>query len=555
MKQNTADPEWLFETSWEVCNKVGGIYTVLATRARTLKEKLDDNLIFIGPDLWSEQESPWFEEDPFLLRSWVSYATTHDNLKIRVGRWMVPGSPIAILVKFDDFYQQKGWIYTKMWEIYQVDSLHSYGDYDDSCMFACAAGAIVESFTKFESLQGRNTDQIAAHFNEWQTAMGLLWVKQRVPQVATLFTTHATSIGRSIAGNHKPLYGQLSNYNGDQMAQELNMISKHSVEKAAAHAADSFTTVSDITASECAALLEKPVDVVTPNGFEDDFVPKGASLNKARATAKQRLTQVAESLLGYTLSKDPLFVVTAGRYEYKNKGIDTFIEAMRILNYEKEVERDIVAFIMVPAWLEGVREDLQKRLDGDLPTNYPLYFPFTTHWVHHPTSDKVLQQIHYSLFRNDLHDRVKMIFVPCYLNGSDGIFNMSYYELLPAMDIAIFPSYYEPWGYTPLESMAFGVSTITTDLAGYGQWIRSQVGDTSMSQSVVVLHRDDNNANILPRDIAEQIKSYLRLNTNQLKTIRKAAQVIAQKALWKNFISYYYIAYQIAFEHRDKRNK
>ena len=247
MSDNIENPTILFETSWEVCNKVGGIYTVLSTKAKILCKQLGNNMIFVGPDVWTkENPSPFFKESKTLLKEWRNQANLPDGISVRIGKWLIPGSPVAILVKFDALYARKNEIYAEMWERYQVDSLHAYGDYDEGCAFAVAAAMVIRSCAAFIA---RRNDKIVAHFNEWNTGMGLLYLKTYAPNIATVFTTHATSIGRSICGNNKPLYKYFHNYNGDQMAAELNMQSKHSLEKAAAHNADCFTTVSKVTAN------------------------------------------------------------------------------------------------------------------------------------------------------------------------------------------------------------------------------------------------------------------------------------------------------------------
>ena len=296
MDNNRLSPDFIFESSWEVCNKVGGIYAVLSTRAKTLVGRLKDNLVFIGPDCWGEKPCPYFKEVKSLYADWRQKALA-DGLHVRVGRWLVPGSPVAVLVDFTPYYAQKNTIYGQLWEDFQVDSLHAYGDYDEASMFSYAAGLVVESFYLFYL---GATKRVIYHGNEWMTGLGLLYIQKHVPAIATIFTTHATSIGRSIAGNNKPLYDYLAGYNGNQMAAELNMQSKHSIERQTAHHVDCFTTVSDITARECAQLLEKPVDVVLPNGFENNFIPKGKRFNMKRQEARKRLLAVANALIVYS---------------------------------------------------------------------------------------------------------------------------------------------------------------------------------------------------------------------------------------------------------------
>ena len=356
-------PDYIFESSWEVCNKVGGIYTVLSTRAKTLQEKAKDHILFIGPDCWHEKECPYFVEDGNLFSDWRKVAL-EDGLKIRVGRWNIPGMPIAILVDFEGFFSQKDEIYARAWELFQVDSLHAYGDYDEASMFSYAAGKVVENFYLFYL---DDSKKVVYHANEWMTGLGLLYLQSKLPQIASVFTTHATSIGRSIAGNNKPLYDYLFAYNGDQMAGELNMQSKHSIEKQTAKYVDCFTTVSDITAKECLELLDKPVDKVLPNGFENNFVPKGAEFTKKRKLARKRLLDVANALMGTELNDDVLIVSTSGRYEFRNKGVDVYIEAMNRLLRDKNLKRQVLAFIEVPGWVGEPRKDLVERIHSCRP--------------------------------------------------------------------------------------------------------------------------------------------------------------------------------------------
>ena len=462
-------PDYIFEASWEVCNKVGGIYTVLSTRANTLQKQLQDRVIFIGPDIWQGKENPTFIETISLHTAWTDYAIHHDGLKVRVGRWNIPGEPVVVLVDFMPFFAQKNEIYARMWEDYGVDSLHGYGDYDESSMFAIAAAKVVESFYRYNL---SFHDKVVFQAHEWMTGMSALYLQKNVPEIATIFTTHATSIGRSIAGNNKPLYDYLYAYNGDQMAEELNMQSKHSIEKQTAHHVDCFTTVSEITNKECKELLDKPADVVLVNGFEDDFVPKGAAYTAKMKKARQSMLRLANCLLGETFEDDTLIIGTSGRYEYKNKGIDVFIDAMHRLNKCPELNRKVLAFINVPAWTLEPRRDLQYRLASDEVYDTPLNQPYITHWLHYMEEDKVLGMMHYLGMHNSVYDKVKIIFVPSYLNGDDGIFNKNYYDLMLGNDLSVYASYYEPWGYTPLESIAFHVPTITTDLAGFGLLVK-----------------------------------------------------------------------------------
>lgn len=550
MVNSLLSPDFIFETSWEVCNKVGGIYTVLSTRANTLQTSHKDAVFFIGPDLWLGKENPLFIELDYLYKPWKLYAATYDNLQVRIGRWNIIGEPIVILVDFTSFYQMKNEIYTDLWNKYQVDSLHAYGDYDEASMFSYAAGKVAESFYRYNM---NRKDRVVYHSHEWMTGLGALYLQSAVPEIASIFTTHATSIGRSIAGNMKPLYDYLHAYNGDQMARELNMESKHSIEKQTAHHVDCFTTVSDITNLECKELLDKEADVVLKNGFEDDFVPKGKGYSTKREKARLKLLEVANKLLGTNLDDDTLLVCTSGRYEFKNKGLDVFVESLNLLNHDSKLEKNIVAYITVPAGIPVPRQDLVDRLYYNDKSKEVLESPFITHWLDNMWDDRLLNMIKQLGMKNYQEDKVKVIFVPCYLDGNDGIFNLSYYDLLLGYDLTVYPSYYEPWGYTPLESVAFHIPTITTDLTGFGLWVKHARNQHGIQDGVEVIHRSDSNYPEVADKIKETILSFSVMSSEEIEHIRKRAAAVAEHALWKHFIEYYYKAYDIALRNTRKR--
>ncbi|MCQ2095881.1 MAG: glycogen/starch synthase [Bacteroidaceae bacterium] len=549
-KKRQQSPDYIFESSWEVCHKVGGIYTVLSSRAKTMQEHFPDKVFFIGPDFSDGKDNPMFTEDATLLSAWVSKAREDDGLRLRAGRWNVPGRPIAILIDFTPFFAERNSIYNWAWENFQVDSLHAYGDYDEASMFAYASAKVAESWYRHN---GDDSIDVVYHAHEWMTCLGVLYLQKAVPRIATIFTTHATSIGRSIAGNNKPLYDYLWAYNGDQMAHELNMESKHSIEKQTAWYADCFTTVSDITARECKQLLDTPVDVVLTNGFEDSFVPAaGKPFDYARRTARRKLIQVANTLLGTNMDIDETVIIsTGGRYEFKNKGIDMLVDSLNRLRQDDSLNKDVIVFINVPAWIKGPRIELQKRLENNTTLSFPCSNPRITHDLHNQEQDMILSQMNWLDMHNRPDEHLKVIFVPCYLDGHDGIFDMHYYDLLIGNDLCIYPSYYEPWGYTPLESIAFHVPCITTDLAGFGLWASQEGGETG----VMVIHRTDSNFIDAAEEIKRLIIDFTRKSPEEVSRLRSSAAHTAGKALWKHFITNYSKAYEHALNARDQRLK
>ena len=554
----------LAETSWEVCNKIGGIYTVLSTKAKVLKETYGDSLVFIGPDVWSEDNpSPSFKETKSLLKNFSSKTISDYNIQVRCGRWNIPGSPQVILVKFDGVYPHLDSLFGTMWEKFGVDSMHEYGDYREGCAFAIASAVVVRNLAEHLGLDPKT---VYAHFNEWTTGMGLLYLRLIMPDAASLFTTHATSIGRSICGNNKPLYDYFDGYNGDQMAGELNMEAKHSLEKTAAKNADCFTAVSELTAREAEKLLEVRPQAVTPNGFEPGFVPGDRKYNTLRKEGRKRLLKIAEVLKGRKFSDNTLIIATSGRNEYRNKGLDLYLDSLTELqklmadgnNSKMNLfeQRDVLALVLVPAWVSHADEGLKNGLassKSDKKCSLAAQTDFISHILHNMDSDAVAARIAALEKENRLGGKVNVVYIPCYLDGHDGIVDISYYDLLPAIDITVFPSYYEPWGYTPLESIAFGIPTVTSDKSGFGQWVLSNLENSIYASGVSVVVRTDSNYAESAYAIAHQLSMYASAGEEVREKVKKLAFNTAEKADWKYFIKFYDEAFKIAGERRALR--
>jgi len=538
-KKEILQPDYLFEVSWEVCNKVGGIYTVIATKALHLQGQLGRRHIFIGPDVWMHRAgNPDFLEDPMLYRSWKAQALS-EGLRFRVGRWNIPGKPVAILVDYKQFLPQADDILATLWRDYGVDSLTGNWDYKECAVFGVMAGRVIESFWNYNLHGG---EKVVAQFHEWQTGAGILHLKSSGIPVATVFTTHATMMGRCLAGNNLPLYNDIITYNGDEMARRFNVMAIYSLEKKSAQNADAFTTVSDITAKECAQFLERPVDVVTPNGFENSFTPASdEEYVRLHDAARQRLVEVATAMSAEEVPNNALFIGIGGRYEFRNKGIDVFIDALDRLNRSDYDGRSIQAFIMIPSGHHGPDREVVAKLSGEGDPNYQTQ---TSHVLMNADYDTITHRLQEVGLTNSLGDKVKVYFIPSYLNGDDGVFNMPYYDLLCGMDLALFPSYYEPWGYTPLEALAFRVPTLTTSLAGFGLWVQTHY--KKKHPGITVLTRDDANYDEVVDGTVARIRELAALDKEHRKEYRENAREVAQIALWENQIVYYQEAYSIA---------
>ncbi len=539
-------PDYLFEVSWEICNKVGGIYTVISTKALTLAKELGDNYILIGPDVWKEtRENPDFIEDPDIFKPWRE-KVSQEGLNIRIGRWNVAGQPIVFLVDFTPYFSVKDEIFYEFWEKYKLDSLTGQWDYIEPALFGYAAARVIESFYEFNLSA---SDRIVAQFHEWMTGTGILYLKDKIPQVGTIFTTHATVLGRSIAGNGLPLYKDLKKYNGNRVAKDFGIVSKYSLERLSAQESDCFTTVSDITSKECSHFLGREVDVVTVNGFENSFVPESNVFEEKRKTSRKKIRAVIQGMLNQKIQDDSMFMIISGRYEYRNKGIDLYLDALGKLNKSKEFNRTVVAFITVPAHQSGVKQDLVERIKNP-DFQHPLTGEYLTHHLYDEQKDPILKSIRQNELLNSPDDNVKVIFVPAYLDGLDGIFDLSYYDLLIGFDFSVFPSYYEPWGYTPLESAAFHIPSITTNLAGFGLWVLSLGQDDQ--KGIFVIDRDKKDDQAVA-DIVEITTNIVNETPKGINKNRKDALTISQQALWSNFIEYYRQAYSIALKKVERR--
>ena len=540
-------PDYIFETSWEICNKLGGIYTVVSTKAPEIQKEYQDNYILIGPDVWKEANlNPDFLEDRFLYKSWREYAASC-GLHIRVGRWNIESRPIAVLVDFTPYFQDKDKIFAKFWESYQLDSISGHWDYVEPALFGYAAAKVIENFYEFNNSAH---DKLVAIFHEWMTATGVLQLRSAVPQIGCIFTTHATVLGRSVAGNNLPLYSEFDNYPGDSTARRFDVVSKFSLERAAARVSDVFTTVSAITAQECKQFLGREVDVVTHNGFDDSFVPPKDEFAGRREMARFKIMQVSRALFNTDLPDDSMLVINSGRYEFRNKGIDLYIDALARLNKNPKLNKQVIAFITVPGNHTGPLPDLMSRLNNP-DFNNPLEDVYLTHGLHDVEYDSIINRAKSAGLLNKVEDKVKLIFVPSYLNGMDGIFNLLYYEMLIGFDLSVFPSYYEPWGYTPLESLAFHIPTITTSLAGFGLWIREKF--KNHEPGAWVLERTDFNGEEVTASITRILNEYAGFDSSQVEAARNLAYDISRIALWDELIVNYREAFTLALEKSESR--
>ena len=578
-------PDVLVEVSWEVCNKVGGIHTVLTSKLPLTLEQYSD-YIAIGPYF---QNNNSFLEGP-VPEQFESICNTleQEGIVLHFGKWLVNGEPLTILVDFQNYFYKGDDIKKGLWEEHKIDSLRSGHDYTEPIVFSHAVGKVTSLIQ--QAMQGRN---IVLHCHEWMAGGAILYCKKNNVQVGTVFTTHATILGRTLASNHVDLYKAVGNIDPEAEAKKYGIESKHGIEGACAHAADVFTTVSDVTSIEAEAFLGKKADVLLYNGIDMTLFPS----IEQEAVAHNKFARKIHDFLSYYFLphypveiKDSLLFFTAGRYEFRDKGMDIYLKSLEKLNtrLKKEDGKTVFAFVFVPGGVSGIdplllqkREhfhdiddgvsdqisDVKEKLlqsllmgkkiaAGSLLSKdfmQSLTFrlqrfkesgnpPFSSHHMQ-DIHDAVLQTLGSSSLNNGSTDKVKVVFYPIYLAGADGLLDLSYYEAIQGCDLGVFPSYYEPWGYTPMETAAFGIPSITSSLSGFGQYIGKQ---EVKPPGIFVLDRNDDEQAI--NDLAQQMYDVGKLTSTERSKNKQRAKDLARTCDWSVLIENYLKAHEMSLK-------
>ncbi len=534
-------PDYVFEIGWEVCNKVGGMHTVLTSKAKNLSKTFGDNYIMIGPDVMKDEKNNLdFVEDGTLLKNWMSFAK-NENLKIRIGRWNIAGRPIVVLVDFSSFIIAKESLLKDFWDNYKLDSLSAPWDFLEPTMFGYAAGKVIESFWKYHI---NAHDKVVAQFNEWTSGAGVLHLKQAVPQIATIFTSHGTTLGKYLA-KHGISPTSISSQEAEKYAISYGITPKFSLEKILPQIADCYTTVSLVSNDESNLFYHKFADFITPNGFERPY----EITEQNREVARNILRKVAKAVLKREIPQDAIFIHTGGQNEFKNKGYDIFLESLNKLNQESSCKNEIFAFIITPSNVCGFRQDLDLNYGGIYPE--PAINDYLTHWIFDYETNPIIKAFIENNLHNQLEDRVKVIYVPTYLNGDDGVFNLPYTELLAGFDLTLFPSLYEPWGYASQQSIGIGVPTLSTTNSGFGQWVKSHFKEKQ--EAIRVIERDFNNSDKTIQELAKIVCDYSKLSLKEKEKLQQEAILISKQTSWNNFLDEYYNAYAFALEKANER--
>ncbi|WP_337649088.1 alpha-glucan family phosphorylase [Desulfovibrio sp.] len=535
----------LFEVSWEVCNKVGGIYAVVSSKILEALAAFGENYFLLGPDLGN---NPDFEETDEPCWQELRQETDRRNLSCRFGRWNIPGRPKVILVGYRDRYDQSQLLFS-LWNRYGVDSISGGWDYVEPVMFSTACGEVIEAACK--ALHIPADGPALAHFHEWMCGGGLLYLKTNAPYVGTVFTTHATMLGRSMAGSGFDIYKQMHQINPKHEAGAYNITAKCSMETASAREADCFTTVSRITADEAGVFLGRTPDVLTLNGLDLRVIPDYSRDRSLATASRQRLLEAAGRLLRRRLPEDTRVFLVSGRYEYHNKGIDVFLDALGMVNTAlSQSQSNVLALCAVMGGHSGVNADAVSGDPAKLPGQGGFWI--SSHHVYNQPNDPILNACQRLGLDNRPENHVQVIFDPALLDGKDGFLNMRYEEVLAACDLGVFPSWYEPWGYTPQESAAHAVPTVTTDLSGFGMWVRSS--RQRDKNGVTIICRRQTSYDETAASLRDVLLQYASLPEEQMQEHRHMVRHVAEGCSWEQFFPYYVQAYGLALDKARQRS-
>jgi glycogen(starch) synthase len=595
----------LFEVAWEVCNQVGGIYQVIRSKAETIVERWKDRYCLIGPYVEGKAS---LEFEPGRPAGWMGRAIAalkEEGLTVHYGRWLIPGNPRVLLLEHAVTDKRLGEIKYRLWKDHWIESPGRDVLIDGAITFGDAVRRVMEKICHYWSgpgAQGKadaEDRRIVAHFHEWLGGLGLPMVRHQRFPVALVFTTHATLLGRYIASSEEGFYDRLPRLSGEAEAARYNVKTQYRMEKACAHAAHVFTTVSSITGEECAQLLERPVDLILPNGLNIGQYYAAHQMQVWHQEYKERINQfvMGHFFPSYSFDLDrTMFFFTSGRFEPKNKGFDLCLEAMARLNLELKATDPaltVVFFIVTsrptrsinPLVLEkrGVLNELRGvcdqiteslgeklfrggaagekiHLDDQVDEYWRLRYrrtqfalrsgvlpPVITHNLEDDATDPVLNQIRNLRLFNRPDDPVKIVYHPEFIKPENPLWGIEYDQFVRGCHMGIFPSVYEPWGYTPLECLALGVPAVTSDLAGFGRYAsETLIGHEELG--LTVLRRRGRSYHDAAADLTQKLLYYCTLRRRDRIALRNTVERLSWEFDWSRLGANYHKAHDLALE-------
>ena len=584
----------LFEVSWEVCNKVGGINTVIKSKAPHLVKQYKDNYCLIGP-YFPEKTVIEFQEKipPDKLHN-IFESLHRKGIVCHYGKWLIEGEPNTILVDYTGYIHKNNEVKAKLWERYKIDSLGTYfHDFDEPILWGYTVGKLLEEISK-----SFRRKKIVAHFHEWLSCGALLYLDMKRVKIGKVFTTHATVLGRTLAGNNVDLYNIIEKIDPEKEAHKWHVQAKHRVDRVSAQVCDVFTTVSEITAIEAEHFLGRRPDILLFNGLD---MKKHPTLDEAAIKHKRYRGRIKNFLQYYFFPYHPfdlentLIYFISGRYEFHNKGIDVFIKALGKLNEKLKSEKSkktIVTFFWIPAdvirikpelskaraYYYDVRDSIDDYIDeikkriilsfiSQKPISESRLFkkdflyqtkkkvlrflmdgdpPLCTHDLKNEGNDPIIKNFKENDLLNRKEDRVKVIFYPIYLTGADNLMDLNYDESVLGSHLGVFPSYYEPWGYTPLETAALSVASVTTDFSGFGRYIANDPERKNVG--IFITEMFGKNTEEKADNLFKTIYEFGTFTKRERIRNKVEAQKLASLVDWKILVQNYIKAHKLAIE-------
>ncbi len=545
--------DFLFEISWEVCNKVGGIFTVITSKISEILKKVDyDKYFAVGPyfentirDGFISKKCPDFIEDANKELSSV-------GIKIHYGEWKISSSSKSqvLLVEYLGHSSNINLIKGKLWEHYKIDSLGSnWYDFDEAILWSWCCGIVIEKMYEILGRKGEGfSSNFFVHSHEWMAGGAVLNLKcldgDLKDKFKCVFTTHATMLGRALSGSRFNIYEvDRTSFDAGKKAYDIGVHTKHQTEKAIANVCDCFTTVSEITASEAEFFYGKKVDKLLYNGFDVEDFDFLENFDLVYRESRSKVIQVLKMHFGEKSGidfKSASVFYTSGRNEFRNKGLDVYIKALGKLNSmlkKSGKNESVINLFLIPVgdFKRLSKEDLEKF-------SHMNYSSYSTHNI--PADNEIIRCFMDNGLYNKKSDKVKVLLVPIYLKYGDDVFSLNYYDLICGLDLGVFPSFYEPWGYTPLESIAFCTPAVTSDFAGFGRAILQDYKD--VHEGIIVLNREKRKEEDIVENLGSFFNQFLMLEGDMRLAHREKARKFSKHFSWKKFIFNYFDAYNIA---------
>ena len=601
MYDNNRKDNLLVEIAWEVCNQVGGIYTVIRTKVPAMKEKWGENYCLVGPYVHSRLPAEFEPCDDYDSPFGKAVEKLREmGVEVHFGYWLVSGRPLVVLINPQSIHHRMAEAKYMLWEHHSISTNEGDQLMDQIIAFGFLTKLFLTELVKPETTQ----KHVIAHFHEWMVGTAIPELRYENRNISIVFTTHATILGRYLAMNDPNFYEHLPYFDWLNEARNFNIEATARIERAAAHGAHVFTTVSEVTARECESLLGRRPDVILPNGLN---IERFTALHEFQNLHKDYKDKIHQFVMGhffqsYSFDLDKtLYFFTSGRYEYKNKGFDMTLEALARLNWRmksENIDTTIVMFFITKqpyhsinpgvihsrAQMQEIRRtcdeitkivaekffystasnpgakqhDLNKfvdeywalRLKRELQSWKTNNLPsVVTHNLQNDAGDDILNYLRSSNLINHQHDKVKIVYHPDFIAPSNPLFAMEYGQFVRGCHLGVFPSYYEPWGYTPLECIASGVPTATSDLAGFGEYVMQTIPDHE-KKGIYVVDRKSKSYNDAVEQLADQLYSFIKLNRKDRITQRNRVERTAEAFDWQNLIVHYERAYEIALRNR-----